>query len=511
MTRRQEDLLRGEAEATVPGLEPGSAIPQGARTRAGRRAKHAALAFAALAALTACATNGSDPAPTPQTPPSWGEPVPGWLAAAPADTLDRGPWWRLFGDPVLDDLVPRVAQDNQTVAGAAAAVDAARAAVRVQRAGLFPTLGLEAGATRSGNVSPSSASNSFKLGLGASWEPDLWGRVGDAVTAAGARAQASEADLAAATLSAQATLAQDYLGLREADAEIALLTRTVDAYQAALRITKNRYDAGVAAHTDVLQAQTQLANAQSDLAAEQRTRAQLQHALAVLLGQPPAGFALPVVATPVATVPAIPPGVPSTLLQRRPDVAAAERAVAAANADVGAARTAWFPAFTLSGDIGQDASRLADLFKSSATTWSFGVAVAQGLFDGGLRSAQVDAARASWRQSVASYRQASLTAFQEVEDALVAADSLAKQGETRRVAADAATQTEARMMNRYRAGQASYGDVVQAQVASLSAQRALLQAALARQDAAVQLVQAVGGGWSTAAPGPALAASGTSK
>jgi NodT family efflux transporter outer membrane factor (OMF) lipoprotein len=475
---------------------PSSRRATGVAPAATHRGLRALAAVCTLLLAAGCASRATEPSPARADPPAWRETVPGWMSAAPADTLSRGAWWSLFGDPGLDALVPQVAVSNQTVAGASAALDAARAAERAQRAGFFPTLGLDAGATRSGTrADPPTAGNAFRLGVPASWEPDLWGRVSTQVDAAGARVRASEADLAAATLAAQGAFVTDYLGLREADAEIALLTTTIDAWGRALQITQHRYDAGLAPRTDVLQAQTQVANAESALAGVQRQRAQLLHALAVLAGRAPSAFDLPAGTWDATTVPAVPPGVPSRLLQRRPDIAAAQRRMAAANADVGVARSAWYPALTLSGSVGQGAPRLADLLKASATTWSFGLAVAGTVFDGGLRRAQVDAARASWRQAVAGYRQTTLAAFQEVEDDLSAAETLQRQEASSRVAAQAASQTEEKQLNRYRQGQASYGDVVTAQISALSAKRALLQASLSRQSSSVQLILALGGGW----------------
>ncbi len=464
------------------------------------------LATAAALLLAGCAAAPPMGPPTAPESPAWRETVPGWMAAAPADTLARGPWWHLLGDAQLDALVPQVAVSNQTVAGAAAAVEFTQASVREQRAAFFPTVSVDAGASRSGTRSPPAAANSFRLGAGATWEPDLWGRIAGTVATAQAQAQASEADLAAATLSAQAAFVTAYLGVREADAETALLQSTLEGYQRAAKITQNRYDAGLAPRSDVLQAQTQLANAQSDLAGVRQVRAQQLHAMAVLAGQAPAAFTLPDGTWNATTAPAVPPGLPSALLQRRPDIAAAERRVAAANAGIGVARAAWFPGVTLSADLGQAASHLGDLLSASATTWSFGLALAETIFDAGARSARVDEARASWRESVAAYRQSVLTAFQEVEDDLTAANTLEQQQALRRVASQAADQAEVQVFNRYRAGQVSYADVVTAQVSALSARRALLQASLSRQLSAVQLVVALGGGWDAAAPREAAGA-----
>jgi len=490
-------------------MTQGSPPPFTPATLARPRVTRAALAVASLLALGACTALA--PARTPEAPAAsrFLETPPGWMAAAPADTLSRGPWWTLFGDPVLDRLAPQVAVSNQNVAAAAAAVEESRAAVREQRAAFFPTLSLDAGVTRSGvggktssttssgvTVSTPKTGTKFSLGLGTSWEPDLWGRIANTVSAASASAQASEADLANATLSAQAAFVTDYLSVREADAEIVTLQTTLEGYRRALQITQNRYAAAIAQKSDVLQAQTTLANAQADLAQLRQQRAQLFHAMAVLAGQAPATFTLPAGDWNATTVPAIPVGVPSDLLQRRPDIASAERRVAAANADIGVARAAYFPALTLSANGSQGSTRLSDLFDVSSFAWSLGVSLAETIFDGGARSARVEEAQAAWKQAVAQYRQTVLEAFSAVEDQLSAAASLEEQQALRRVASQAADQTEQEMQNRYKLGLVAYTDVVTAQASALSARRALMQVSLNRQTAAIDLVSALGGGWS---------------
>jgi len=481
-----------------------------ARPIARMRVTRVALAAAALLALGACTALAPSRKAEAPTTPRFLETPPGWMAAAPADTLSRGPWWTLFDDPVLNQLAPQVAVSNQNVAAAAAAVEQSRAAVREQRASFFPTLSLDAGVTRSGvggnagstsssgtTTSSSKTSTRFSLGLGASWEPDLWGRIANTVSAASATAQASEADLANATLSAQVTFVTDYLSVREADAEILALQTTIEGYQRALQITQNRYAAAIAQKSDVLQAQTALANAQADLAQLKQQRAQLFHAMAVLAGQAPAAFTLPAGDWNATTVPAIPVGLPSDLLQRRPDIASAERRVAAANANIGVARAAYFPSLTLSANGSQGSTRLSDLFNASSFAWSLGASLAETIFDGGARTARVEEAQASWKQSVAQYRQTVLEAFSAVEDQLSAASSLEEQQALRRIASQAADQTEQEMQNRYKQGLVAYTDVVTAQASALSARRALMQVSLNRQTAAIDMVSALGGGWST--------------
>ena len=442
--------------------------------------------------LSACAVGPHyQPPGTPEV--SAFKEAEGWVPAAPADALERGPWWSLFGDPVLDQLASRVDVSNQNVAQAVASYAQARALVREQRAGLFPTVSLDGGASRSGsaNLSPG---NKYQLSIGGSWEPDVWGRLGRAVDGATAGAQASAADLASARLSAQGELAVNYLSLRQTDAQKALLYSTIAGYQRSLEITQNRYTAGIAAKTDVLQAQTQLANALADDAGLLRQRAQLEHAIAVLVGEAPGNFTLaPADWSPV--VPEVPVGLPSTLLQRRPDIAAAERRVAVANEQIGIAKSAYYPSLSLSASYGLGASRVADLFSASSSVWSIGLSAAQALFNAGATSARVEGSEAAHAGAVASYRQTVLSAFQGVEDQLAATRVLLTQQDLRRQASQAADQVEQQVLNRYRSGQVSYTEVITAQATALSARRALVQAMADRQTTAVTLIQSLGGGW----------------
>ena len=423
----------------------------------------------------------------------------GWVPAAPADALERGPWWTLFADPALNQLVAQVEVSNQNVALAMGAYDQARALVREQRASLFPSVALDGGASRSGTSGSSAGGgrvgNNYQLSIGGSGEPDVWGRLGRAVDGASASAAASAADLASARLSAQGELAANYFSLRQTDAQKALLAETITGYQRALEITQNRYTAGVAAKTDVLQAQTQLASAQADAAGLQRQRAQLEHAIAVLVGQAPGNFTLASDALWKPVVPEVPLGLPSTLLQRRPDIAAAERRVAIANGQIGIAQSAYYPNVSLSASYGLGASRVADLFKASSSVWSLGLSAAQTLFNAGATGARVDGAQAAHAQAVAHYRQTVLTAFQGVEDQLAATRVLQTQQQLRLQASQAADQVEQQVLNRYRSGQVGYTEVITAQTTALSARRALVQAAADRQTTAVALIQSLGGGW----------------
>ena len=455
------------------------------------------LALACVCALAGCAVAPDYRVPSAPVPAAYREaPVAGaqWLPAAPADALDRGDWWALFGDADLDRLAAQVTISNQNVAAAVAAYAQARALVRGQRAALFPALELDASARRSGGRGQGSSGTALQAALGASWEPDLWGRLRNSVTVASANAAATEADLASARLSAQAELAVDYFSLREADAEIVLLQAAVDAYVRSLQITQNRYAAGVIAKTDVLQAQTQLAGTRADLSALQGQRARFEHAIAVLIGKAPGDYAL-APADWHSIVPTVPLGVPSLLLQRRPDIAAAERDVAAAYAQIGIQRAGYFPSLSLSGSLGSAGSRVGDLFGASGTLWSLGISAAQTVFDAGATRARVEGAEAGRDQAVAHYRQTVLAAFQGVEDQLATTRVLVEQEALRREASAAADATEVQILNRYRAGQLSYTEVVTAQVSALNARRALLQLALNRQTSAVSLIQNLGGGW----------------
>lgn len=446
--------------------------------------------------LAGCAVGPVYQQPETSIPAAYKE-ASGWVPAAPADALERGPWWALFGDPVLNQLASRVDVSNQNVAQAVASYAQARALVREQEAGLFPTVSLTSGATRSGGNQ--GTGNRYQVGIGGSWEPDVWGRLSNTVKGAAAGAEASAADLASARLSAQGQLAVSYLSLRQTDAQKALLATTIAGYQRSLEITQNRYNAGLAAKSDVLQAQTQLASAQADEAGLQRQRAQLEHAVAVLVGEIPGNFTLPV-AEWQPVVPEVPIGLPSTLLQRRPDVAAAERRMAAANLQIGVAQSAFYPSLSLSASYGFGASTVADLFSASSSLWSLGLSAAQAVFNAGATRARVEGTEAAYDKTVATYRQTVLTAFQGVEDQLAATRVLLTQQGLRAQASQAADQVEQQVQNRYRSGQVSYAEVIAAQATALTARRALVQAMADRQTTAIALIQSLGGGWQLGPP-----------
>ena len=467
-----------------------SAIHADARPQRPWLTRPAALALAAL--LGACSTAPRDEAPSTPTVAGWKSAAPpGWISTADAPAAwQAGRWWTLWDDPLLDALMQRVEVGNQNLALAVANVAQAEALLRQQQAALWPTLGAQLGASRSGRP----ASGSASLGLSASWAPDLWGRLGEAVRAQGAGVQASAADLAAARLWAQGSLASAYFGVREADAELQLLDEIITGYQRAVTITRNRYEAGIAAHTDLLQAQSTLASALGSRAALQRSRTQGEHAIALLVGEAPAGFTLPVAAW-SAVVPALPLELPSELLLRRPDVAAAERDVATANARIGVARAAYFPQLSLSGGLGASGSHLLDVISAPKLMWSLGVSLAQFVFDAGARTAAVDQAMAAHDATTARYRQTALAAMKDVEDQLITLATLAEQVERVRASAEAAERIEQQIMNRYQSGLSAYTEVVTAQASALSARRTLLQLQGQRQQATVALIQALGGGW----------------
>jgi len=467
-----------------------------------------ALLLACTALIAGCDLVPEYLRPTTAAPPAAFKEDPGWRVAAPADDIARGEWWRLFEDPILDDLQQRVIVSNQTLAAAKAAYDQARALVREQRAAYLPTVNLSAGRTMSENPSTNSTSRtttttnrssgsytvSYNATLGATWEPDLWGRIGATASQAGALAEASRADLLAATLSAQGEMALNYVQLRGLEAQKEIYAGTITAYERALTIVQNRYNAGTAQRSDVLQAETALYNARANASDIDRQRAQLEHAIAVLAGENPSTFSLhESVATP--TIPTIPSIVPGELLERRPDVAAAERRVAAANANIGIQRAAYFPVIDLTGDLTSSAQRVGKLFDAASTLWSLGVSGTVTLLDFGATAARVEQARAAYAQTVANYRGAVLVAFQQTEDQLAAIRVLANVAEFRVAAARAANQAETIARNQYLAGQIGYADVIVVQTTALSARLAEAQSITDRQSAAVSLIQAIGGHW----------------
>ena len=436
----------------------------------------------------------------------------GTASTAPGDLLERGPWWLLFNDAELTRLIEQVAASNLTVAQAAAAVRQAEAQVSEQRAGFFPLISLDGRANRADSGSSGGSSNasafssrsrvntSTQLNLAASWAPDLWGRLSAGADGVQASAAASVADLAAARLAAQGALAANYWSVRAADAQANLLQTSIDGFSRSLVIVQNRYAAGIVAKTDVLQAQTQLANAQAEYDGLLSQRARFSNAAAVLIGKAPADFAIAPNPAWQASVPDIPASIASTLLQRRPDIAAAESRLAAANAQIGIAQSAYYPSIGLSASAGVGGSRLADLFSLSSSVWALGLSAAQTLFDAGATTARVQGTRAGYDLAIARYRQTVLTAFQEVENLLQDSRALQSQSLLRQQSAEAASLVEQQITNRYRSGLVGFSEVIAAQNSALAARRTQLQTTASQQASAGALIQALGGGWQVGVP-----------
>ncbi|MGA2550966.1 MAG: efflux transporter outer membrane subunit [Burkholderiaceae bacterium] len=433
----------------------------------------------------------------------------GWKVAEPSDGQIRGRWWEIYSDSTLNGLMDEVEKANPTLAQAEATYRQERALVAQARAAFFPTVGVSASQTRSGNapaapgvpVSRSGGpliSTLDNVGLDASWEPDLWGLVRRNVESSEANAVSSLATLADTRLSLQSELAIDYFQLRGLDTTTKLLTETVDAYQKALKLTQNQYAVGVAQLSDVVLAQTQLVSTQAQLVNVGVQRTQLEHAVAVLAGKPPSE--LTIAANPLTTdslVPPAPAGVPSALLERRPDISAAERKVAAANAQIGVATAAYFPTLTLAATGGFEGPSFGHLLTIPNRIWSIGPDLAETIFDGGARSAQVDAARAVYDQDVASYRATVLTAFQNVEDALSALRILEQEDKLQQDAVKLAQRSLDLELNRYKAGTVSYADVITAQTTLLTNQETEVNLLSQRVGYTVSLIKALGGGWDT--------------
>jgi NodT family efflux transporter outer membrane factor (OMF) lipoprotein len=437
--------------------------------------------------------------------------VNGWKPSEPNDALNRGPWWKIFGDDRLDELESKIDISNQTVIAAAAAFDQARALVDQARAGFWPTLTGSASVQRgAGRTAPLAASgtvtikpannttNTYSAGVSGNWTLDIWGQIRRTVESDRASAQSSAAALAAARLSAQAALATDYFELRAQDQLEKLLNDTVVAEQLSLKITQSRYRFGVAAKADVVSAEAQLLSSQAAEINAKIQRALLEHAIAVLVGAQPADFALSPAAM-RADVPTVPAGVPSTLLERRPDVAEAERNVAAANAQIGVATAAFFPSLTLSGSdqYASTSSALSHLISLPNRIWSIGPTLAETLIDGGLRRAQVAQARAAYEASVANYRQTVLLGFQQVEDQIASLRILEQQAAVEEDAVKAAREAETLTLNQYKAGTVPYSSVITAQTTRLSAEETALTVLSSRLQASVSLIAALGGGWNS--------------
>ena len=475
-----------------------------------------ALTASALALLTGCAPIGPNykHAPSLPPPPAFKEQPPvnfkeaaaeGWKQSQPGDAYAKGKWWEVYNDPALNDLEEKISISNQNVLQLEALYREAKATVQAARSGLYPTATTtpaitttSIGANAAGTTTASSAGavtrTLFNLPVGASWEPDLWGNIRRGITGAAETAQAAAGDLENAKLLYQTELAEDYFGIRGSDAEAALLMTTDASYQEYLTLTRNRFNGGVASDLDVAQAEAQLYGVQAQLIDLGVQRAQFEHAIAMLIGKAPADLTIP--PTPLmATPPAVPVGVPSELLERRPDIAAAERRVAAANEQIGIAMAAFYPNLTLNGSVGLEASSLLKWFTWPARVWSVGSQLSETLFDAGRRKAVVAEERAAYDATVATYRGTVLTAFQQVEDNLAALrileDEAAKLQDTIQSANRALTVSTAQ----YTAGTVNYLTVITAQATLLTAQVNAVTLGTRRMTASVLLIQGLGGGW----------------
>jgi NodT family efflux transporter outer membrane factor (OMF) lipoprotein len=475
-----------------------------------------ALASAtALLALAACAVGPNYHRPDAPVAPAYKEDQ-GWKPATPGEIAPDKPWWSIYDDSLLDSLERQVEVSNQTLKADEAAYRSAVEQIGVDRGTLFPSISANAGATRSGSASgvnqaiTTSSGTTVTTGTGgnghrttysagaqASWSIDVWGRIRRLVESDVAKAQASAADVAAARLSAQITLAEDYFQLRAADEQMRLYQTEIDDFNNALTITQNQVKAGITTLADVYAAETQLESTQASQVGVQLTRAKFEHAIAVLIGKPPSELGIDVGSF-TTTVPVVPAGVPSALLERRPDIAAAERSVASANALVGVAEAAWFPSVTLNGSYGFSSGVLPGLLRAKNALWSFGPSLAENVFNGGATLAQNREARANYDEAVATYRQTVLSAFQSVEDDLVTLRVLEQQGQLQEAAVKDARLSEALTLNQYKSGIVVYSSVITAQTTRLLDEINLLSIQSQRLVSSVDLISQLGGGWDAA-------------
>lgn len=455
------------------------------------------------ALISACAVGPNYHRPAADTGTTFKE-LGDWKPSEPADTLDRGPWWQIFKDPLLEQLEQQVDVSNQTLKAAIDTYRQARAMVDQAEAGFWPTITGTAGHTRQQGLTvqglpagTSTLSSTYSAGASATWELDVFGQVRRTVESNFAAAQSAAAAVAAARLLEQATLASDYFQLRAQDELKRILDQTVDDEEKSLKITQNQYAVGVAAKADVVTAQTQLLASQAQQINAGILRATLEHAIAVLVGQVPSAFSIASVATMPTEVPTVPVGLPSTLLERRPDVAEAERKMQSENALIGVAVSAYFPSLTLAGSASYQSSTLSNLISASNRVWSFGPELAVSLFDGGLRRAQTAQARAVYDQSVDNYRQTVLTAFQQVEDDLATLRILEQQAVVEDETVKMAKEAERLVLNQYKAGTVPYSSVITAQNTTFSAEQTALTVLQTRFTTSISMVEALGGGWST--------------
>ena len=463
-----------------------------------RVSRHLAGRFVCMTVLlstTACAINAKYAPPKTPTPPAYREPPPsGWTTARPNDAELRGEWWRMFNEPALVGLEDQVSISNQNVLAAEAQYRAARAAVRVMAADQYPTVTATPSATHAGGGAAQHHGDLYEVPLDVSYEADVWGSIRRSVAANVAIAQASAADLESARLLYQSELASDYFQVQGLDADRVLLEQTVRSYEEYLKLTQDRFQGGVVSMADVALAQTQLEGARAQLTDVGIARAQFEHAIAVLTGHAPSELSISP-ATTEPSPPTVPVGLPSSLLERRPDVASAERRVAAANQQIGVAKAAFYPVISLGGSAGSQAVAIADLFASPTRLWSVGVQVAATLFDGGRRRAQVKVTEAAYDTTVANYKETVLTGFQQVEDALSDLRILAQETEIVDRAVVAAQQSLDISTTQYRGGLANYLQVITAQTSLLQNQRESVDLHTRRLLGSVSLIQALGGGW----------------
>jgi NodT family efflux transporter outer membrane factor (OMF) lipoprotein len=445
-----------------------------------------------LALAAACAVGPDYHRPPFDTDPNYKE-VGDWKPSEPSDAIDRGPWWEIFKDDELNRLEARVDISNENVKAAAAAFDQARALVAQARAGFWPTIGVSAARTH-GAVDGAPTRITDSAGISANWNLDIWGQIRRTTESDRASAQASAAALAAARLSAQAALATDYFELRAQDQQQKLLDDTVVAEQLSLKIAESRYRFGAGARADVVSAEAQLLSSQAQQVNAKIQRAILEHAIAVLIGQQPAAFSVSA-ASMRTDVPTVPAGIPSALLERRPDVAEAERKVAAASAQIGVAKSAFFPSLILSGSDDYTGRTWSRFFSVPNRIWSLGPSLAETLIDGGLRRAQLAQARAAYDVSVDNYRQTVLSGFEQVEDEIVSLRVLEQQAVIEDAAVAAAREAEKLTLNQYKAGTVPYSSVITAQTTRLSAEETALGVLSSRLQSSVSLIEAVGGGW----------------
>ena len=435
--------------------------------------------------------------PTVEIPAAYKEATvfPGWKVADPKDHQPSGPWWNIYDDSQLATLLSEATKANHTIQQAEARYRQAEALSRVARAALFPSLSGDASVKRnqSGN---SSVQSSYNLGISAGWEADLWGRIKRGIESGDATLAASAADLNAATLSVQATLAQNYFQLRILDSQKKLLDDTALGYERSLKLTNNRYNVGLASRTEIAQAEAQLRSTRAQAIDVSAQRAQLEHAIAVLTGHAPAEFSLaslPLENSAKLKLPEIPASLPSELLERRPDIAAAERRAAAANAQIGIAKAALFPSLNLTGNLGYQTNHLADLLSVPSRIWSLGPLLAVSIFDGGQRKGQTDAAIAAYDATVSAYKQTILGGFQEVEDNLALLRILEEESKEQEAAVKSALESLQQTENRYKAGTVDYLSVVIVQTTALTAEREALSLLGRRLTASVGLIKALGG------------------